>query len=197
VIGARFGENEPTRELWRAIRRRTFPGMVSNHHLGSLLGLLLAAIEMNAFKAQYQPQVLANARAFALALRDQGLRVEGDPALGYTQTHQVLVNVGHARACAVARALEERNIIVNYQALPEDESFTASSGLRLGVAEMTRFGMREADFATLAPLFADAVRGVDHVAEQVARFRGRFQTLHYCFDAEALVPLRERLRATC
>ena len=196
VIGADLDEHTPGWELWQAIRRRTFPGMVSNHHLGSLLGLLLAAMEMNAFKSSYQPQVLANARALARALHDAGLSVEGDPAGGFTQTHQVLVNVGHARACAIARTLEERNIIVNYQALPGDESFTASSGLRLGVAEMTRFGMRERDFETFAPLFADALRGDEHVGDKVAEFRKSFQTMHYCFDDAALEPLRQRLAAT-
>ena len=46
----------------------TFPGSVSNHHLGTLLGLLMAAYEMNHFKDAYQQAVIANAKAFARAL---------------------------------------------------------------------------------------------------------------------------------
>ena len=147
IVAADFTEGTPEFDLWKAVRRRAFPGMLSNHHLGTMVGLLLAAIEMNTFKAEYQPQVIANAKAFARALAEAGLAVEGDPAVGYTETHQVIVKVGHARGAEVARTLEERNIICNYQAIPSDEGFTASSALRLGVSEMTRFGMVEQDFA--------------------------------------------------
>ena len=79
------------------MRRRTFPGSVSNHHLGTMLGLLLAAYEMNHFKDAYQPAVIANAKAFARALAAAGLKVAGDPAIGYTETHQVIVEVGYGR----------------------------------------------------------------------------------------------------
>ncbi|MCB2224857.1 MAG: glycine cleavage system aminomethyltransferase GcvT, partial [Actinobacteria bacterium] len=179
VVAGDFEEDTPGYDLWKAIRRRAFPGMVSNHHLGTLLGLLFAAIEMNAFKDEYQPQVIANARAFARALAAEGVAVEGDPGLGYTETHQVLVNVGYGEGARVARHLEERNIVLNYQALPDDEGFTASSGLRMGVAEMTRFGMDEPDFEEFAGLFAAALRDEPGIGEEVAGFRGRFQTLRY------------------
>ena len=46
-----MAEGTEDEDLWQAIVRRVFPGSVSNHHLGTLLGLLLAAYEMNAFKA--------------------------------------------------------------------------------------------------------------------------------------------------
>ncbi|MEE2717051.1 MAG: glycine cleavage system aminomethyltransferase GcvT [SAR324 cluster bacterium] len=191
VIGAAFEEGSPEFELWKSIERRAFPGAVSNHHLGTLLGLLMAALEMNAFKETYQPQVIANAKAFAKALADEGLGVQGDPEVGYTETHQVVVVVGYAQGCAVAQEMEESNIIVNYQAVPSDESFTSSSGLRMGVAEMTRFGMKEDDFREFAPLFVEAVQG-KNVGEEVARFRERFQSMHYCFDSE-LYQVRSRL----
>jgi glycine/serine hydroxymethyltransferase len=196
IVAGALEEDTPGYELWKAIRRRAFPGMVSNHHLGTMLGLLFAAVEMNAFRSDYQPRVIANARAFAGALAAAGLKVEGDPAAGYTETHQVLVNVGHGRGAEVARRLEDRNIVVNYQALPEDEGFTASSGLRMGVAEMTRFGMDEADFEEFAELFAAAVREEPGIGEAVARFRSSFQELRYCFDEAALGEARERLLRT-
>jgi glycine/serine hydroxymethyltransferase len=183
VIGAAYEEGAPEFELWKAIERRAFPGAVSNHHLGTLLGLLMAALEMNAFKETYQPQVVANAKAFAKALADEGLEVQGDPEVGYTETHQVVVVVGYAQGCAVAQELEESNIIVNFQAIPSDESFTSSSGLRMGVAEMTRFGMKEDDFVEFAAIFNEAVHG-RNVGDEVARFREGFQTMHFCFDAD-------------
>jgi len=195
VIGMNFEENTPEFELWNAVRRRAFPGMTSNHHLGTLLGLLMAAIEMNAFKSEYQPQVIANAKALACALKEQGLDVAGDPAIQYSETHQVIVKVGYAHGCDAARNLEQNNIVVNYQAIPSDESFTASSGLRLGVSEMTRFGMKEKDFRAFAPLFADAVKG-KKVGEEVAKFRQNFLTMRYCFEGKDLEGQKTRLLAT-
>jgi aminomethyltransferase len=195
IIGMNFRENTPEYELWNAVRRRAFPGMTSNHHLGTLLGLLMGAIEMNAFKAEYQPQVIANAKALACALKEQGLDIAGDPGIQFTETHQVIVKVDYACGCNVARNLESNNIVVNYQAIPSDESFTASSGLRLGVSEMTRFGMKEKDFQAFAVLFADAVRGKD-VAEDVARFRQNFLTMRYCFDGKDLEVQKARLLAS-
>jgi glycine/serine hydroxymethyltransferase len=107
----------------------------------------------------------------------------------------VLVRVGYACGCEVAQHLEDNNIIVNYQALPGDESFTSSSGLRLGVSEMTRFGMKEADFQSFASLFAEAVRG-KKVGSEVARFRKDFLEMHYCFHSEALGVLKQQLLET-
>ena len=72
VIGGSIPENTPLYELWEGIKRRAFPGMVSNHHLGSLLGLLAAAMEMNRFKDEYQVQVIKNAKALAKGLAQAG-----------------------------------------------------------------------------------------------------------------------------
>jgi aminomethyltransferase len=187
VAAADFSEdNELHNQLWEAIERRAFPGAVSNHHLGTLLGLLAAAMEMNAFKDAYTAQVTANAKAFAQALDHSGLQVAGDRALGFTQTHQVVVRVGYAQAASTARRLEENNIICNYQATPEEEGFTASGSLRLGVAEMTRFGMAVEDFQHIAQLMADVVLHGKHVQSEVSQLRRRFLKMSYCFDEPAL-----------
>jgi aminomethyltransferase len=157
------------------------------------VGLLLAAYEMNAFADGYQKQVVANAKAFARALKTSGLQVEGDPGLGYTETHQVLIRVGYTRGPEVARRLEENNIVVNYQALPDDEGFTASSGLRTGVQEMTRFGMKEKDFAELAGLMADAILKNRLVKDEVSRLRSRFLQMQYCLPEEEARPMIQDL----
>ena len=91
VIGGRWQEPDEKWELWEAIERRAFPGSVCNHHLGTLLGLLMAAYEMNHFKDAYQQAVIANAKAFAGRSSEAGLDVAGDPAVDYTETHQVIV----------------------------------------------------------------------------------------------------------
>ena len=193
VIGADLEENTPEYELWKAIRRRAFPGMTSNHHLGTLLGLLLAAVEMNAFKEEYQPLVIANAKRFAKGLKAAGLDVEGDASVDYTETHQVIVRVKYAHGVEVARNLERNNIIVNYQGLPSDEGFTASSGLRMGVSEMTRFGMQGKDFETLAHLIAEVVNHGRDVKEEVTRLRSGFRQMRFCFEGKDLEDLKAKL----
>jgi aminomethyltransferase len=181
VVACNWEEHEERFELWEAVQRRTFPGSVSNHHLGTLLGCLVAAYEMNHFKAEYQPRVIANAKAFARALRECGLQVAGDPAMDFTETHQVVVEVGPSRGPEMARRLEESGIICNYQALPDEEGFTIAGGLRLGVAEMTRFGMGPEDFGPLAQLVRDVVVQAAAVPDEVRKLRAEFQELRYCF----------------
>jgi len=145
-------------------------------------------VEMNAFKDEYQNQVLRNARAFARHLADSGLRIEGDPADGYTMTHQVVLRVKeHGDGAAIADRLQENNIIVNYQALPDDETFLTPSGIRTGVSEMTRFGMNEADFAPLAGLMAAVIIRGEDVRQKVKDLRSRFTSMRYT------LPLRESI----
>jgi aminomethyltransferase len=186
VIGSNMSEGTEYEDLWEAIVRRVFPGSVSNHHLGTLLGLLMAAYEMNIYKSEYQKAVISNAKAFARSLKEQGLTVEGDSRLGYTETHQVIVRVGYGKGPVIAERLEENNIIVNYQAAPDDEAFTAASCLRMGVQEMTRFGMKEEDFGQLAEYMSEVILHDRLVAKEVSGFRKRFTEMKYCLpDAEA------------
>ncbi len=196
-IAGNLADNDPRHDLWEAIERRTFPGSVSNHHLGSMVGLLMAVYEMNTFKDQYQPAVLANAKALAAALKDCGMDVAGDAAVGYTQTHQVIVNVGYGRGPEVAARLEDSNIIVNYQAGPHTEGFSAAEALRLGVQEMTRFGMGPAEMRAIAELIRDVVVGGRNVVDKVKSFRRPFTELKYCFSGaefeSAVAKLRDLL----
>ncbi len=192
-MGAGFKEGEERYELWEAMGRRTFPGAVSNHHLGTLLGLLMAMYEMSHFKDEYQPKVIANAKTFARALKECGLDVAGDPTIDFTETHQVVVEVGYGRGPEIAGRLEANNIICNYQASPKEESFTASGALRMGVSEMTRFGMEGDDFKTLAELIRDAVIKDVKVIEGVTALRERFMELQYCFRGEEYSDLLQKL----
>ena len=193
IIASNMSEGSDYYELWQSIARRAFPGSVSNHHPGTLLGLLMAAYEMNAYGHDYQRQVIANAKAFALALKEQGLQVEGDPSVNYTETHQVILRVGCARGVEVADRLERNNIIVNYQALPDDEAFTASSGLRMGVQEMTRFGMKEADFGELAKYTTEVILNEKDVSQRVADYRKKFLKMRYCLPEEQAAPIVNEL----
>ena len=194
LIAGNFPQGTPLRNLWLDIKARAFPGSTSNHHLGTLLALLMAAYEMNEFKEPFQKQVRANAKAFARALKDKGIPVEGDEKDGFTETHQVLIRVKpFGDGMAVARRLEDNNILTNYQALPDDETFLVSSGIRMGVQEMTRFGMTEKDFDTLSGYVADCVIRGKAVKDEVAAWRRNFLEMKYCLPAREAVPLAAKV----
>ncbi len=149
---------------------------------------------MNEFKEDYQAQVRKNAKAFARALKDKGVPVEGDEQDGFTQTHQVLIRVksfGHGME--IARRMEENNILTNYQALPDDETFLEPSGIRMGVQEMTRFGMKEEDFDTLSGYIADVVIKNKECQEEVKKFRQAFLEMQYCLPREKAITFASKI----
>ncbi len=195
IVAADWNRLDERFILWEAIERRAFPGGVSNHHLGTLLGLLLATHEMNHFKDDYQRQVVNNAKAFAKSLNELGLDVAGDPEISFTETHQVILNVGYAKGPEIAQRLEDNNIILNYQASPTEEGFTASGSLRMGVAEMTRFGMKPADFEHLAALMKDVIVHSKDVKQAATDLRAKFLTMQYCFKVENFRELFEKMQA--
>ena len=184
VIGCNYKKDELKYGLWNTIETRAFPGSVSNHHLGTTVGMLMAAYEMNYFKDSYQKAVIENAKHFAKCLKAQGLNVAGDPANDYTETHQVIVSVGYGTGPEVAERLEENNIIVNYQATPDEEGFTASGALRMGVSEMTRFGFGKEEFAKVAELVADCILRNRDITEEVENLRKDYTEMKYCFSGE-------------
>ncbi len=187
IVGVNYKKGELKYGLWETIESRAFPGSVSNHHLGTQLGLLMAAYEMNQFKDAYQAAVVSNAKSFARSLKAAGLDVAGDPAIDYTETHQVIVNVGYGTGPEVAMRLERNNIICNYQATPEEEGFTASGALRMGVNEMTRFGFGPAGFDRLAQIMADCILRGKEVREDVEALRAGYTEMRYCFGEDDVV----------
>jgi glycine/serine hydroxymethyltransferase len=194
IIASKMPEDAPFRRLWTEIVARTFPGSTSNHHLGTQLAMLAATIEMNGFKDAYQSQVLSNARAFAKSCAAHGIPVEGGEAEGYTRTHQVIIRLtAFGDAKEIASRLEANNIITNYQALPGDETFYRPSGIRMGVQEMTRFGMKEPDFDRLAGFIADVILKKKTVAADVAKFRTGFLTMQYCLAPEQTLRIAPRI----
>jgi len=185
VIASSITKDSPFSKLWIDIKSRAFPGSTSNHHLGTLLALLMATYEMNTFKKEYQTQIRKNAQAFAKALNDRGIDVEGDPADGFTETHQVVIRISkHGKGMDLARWLEDNNIVTNYQALPDDESFLDASGIRMGVQEMTRFGMKEKDFEQLAELITDCLTKNAVVKDKAKELRSNFLEMKYCLPVE-------------
>ena len=166
------------KKFWQPVDRGVFPGSSSNHHLNTLPALVVATREMKAFGPTYARNTITNAQAFAAALDEAGVQVEARD-FGYTRSHQVAVNVANfGGGVEAAKRLESMNIIVNYNMLPGDSDPRSPSGLRLGVQEMTRFGMGPDAMGAMAQLMADALKGQD-VLQAVIAFRDTYQELHY------------------
>ncbi|MBI4566562.1 MAG: serine hydroxymethyltransferase [Planctomycetes bacterium] len=173
-----------TEEEWKPFDKKAFPGSLSNHHLMTLPPLLVTLLEFETFGREYAAQVVRNAPALGQALQKQGFDVECAD-LGYTASHQIAVNVtkfgGGGKASEV---LAQNDIIVNRNQLPFDppKKVNNPSGLRLGVQEMTRFGMKEPEMEETARLMRACLIENKSVSQEVNRFRSRFVDVRYCFD---------------
>jgi len=169
---------EDEARYWPAADRGVFPGSSSNHHLHTLPALLAAIREMQEHASAYAGQIVANAQALGRALDAEGIPVEARD-FGYTRSHQIAVNVaGHGGGVEVAQRLEASDIIVNYNLLPHDSDARNPSGLRIGVQEMTRYGMREPEMQRLAALIAACIKGTP-VQPEVNTLRAEFSELQY------------------
>ena len=183
------------------IKRATFPGNVSNHHLHHVAGKAVAFAEMMAFGESYANQVVENAKAFAESLHGKGMTVFGE-SLGFTQSHQVLVDVTkQGDGGIMEKRLESANIIANRNMIPSDikagRHFDHPGGLRFGVQELTRLGMGKDQMDSVAELITKVVlKGEDpsKVASEVRSLRREYQRVHYAFetsrDAYEYVSLR-------
>jgi len=171
------------------IKRANFPGLLSNHHLNAVAALAVALAEFLAFGREYASQIVRNARAFAEALHERGFKVPGERN-GFTKSHQVLLDVDELGGGKKAeKLLEDANIIVNRNLLPWDpkrgRSFMDPGGIRMGVAEVTRLGMKEKDMEEIAEFMRKVlIAGEDprEVSKQVSEFRKRFRHIHYAFE---------------
>ncbi len=171
-------DDEAEKKYWPAADRGVFPGTSSNHHLNTLPALVVATREMKKYGRDYARQIVRNAQALGRSLDELGTPVEARD-FGYTKSHMIAVNVSQwDGGVEVAKRLEANDIIVNYNMVPGDTDPRNPSGLRIGVPEMTRFGMGERAMGELAQLIHDAIRG-KNVKEQVHALRGRFLEMKY------------------
>jgi len=171
-------------ESWRQIDRGAFPGSSSNHHLHTLAQLALATNEMMEYGTQYAEDVVNNAKSLASALDKLGFDVEA-PDFDYTETHQVAVNVSkQGGGEKVSRMLETNDIILNMNMLPHEplSRHDHPDGIRIGVQEMTRFGMGAAEMEYIAGLIKECVIDNREVRAEVHAFRGKYSAVKYSFD---------------
>jgi len=174
--GPRSGLILCRRQYAQAVDRTVFPGTQG----GPLVHVIAAKAvclkqAMSPEFAQYQKQVLANARALAEGLRQAGFRVVS----GGTDTHLLLVDVfcRGIRGKEAEQALDAAYITVNKNTIPFDQNPPLNpSGIRLGSPAVTTRGFREAEMREVASLIAEVLEHLDS-EETRAAVRRRVQAL--------------------
>lgn len=160
------------KEHGETIKKRIHPALVDNAHWNRIAALTLALAEMQEFGKAYAKQVVKNSQALAKALFESDFPV-ACPSLGFTKSHQVLLDYGgYKKGRAIAKKLEKANII-------------ADCGVRLGVCEPTRRGMKEGEMQKIADLIKRVVKDGEKpnkVKPEATRFAGEFQKVRYCFE---------------
>ena len=172
-----------------AIKKATFPGLTSSHHIHHMAAKAIAFTEALEFGKDYAKQVIKNAKALGTALSENGFKVLGEKR-GFTASHQIAVNVlDYSDGGKVEAELEKANIIVNRQLIPGDlkagRNYFHPGGIRLGVSEITRLGMKESEMKEIASFIKKIVaekKDPKKLAAKVKLFRRDFQKVRYCFD---------------
>jgi glycine hydroxymethyltransferase len=169
------------------IDQAVFPGTVSNHHLHHIAGLAVSLVEMLEFGEAYAAQTVANAKTLAQSLYEAGFDVLCEHK-GFTESHQIAIDVSnYGGGAAVAEKLELANIIINKNLLPSDRDPDKPTGIRLGVQELTRIGMKQSEMKEIAALIERVVCGkadVSTIKAEVQELRKDFQDAVYCFDGK-------------
>jgi len=153
----------------KEIDRKLFPGVQGGPlvHIIAAKAVAFGEALRDDFK-QYQRQVLANAKALAAELQEQGLRLVS----GGTDNHLMLVDVWMdgkgTTGKAAEKALEAANITVNKNTIPFDQNkpFVAS-GLRIGTPAVTTRGMKEPEMHEIGRLIAEVIHAPE--SEDVRR----------------------------
>ena len=175
--------NMDPKEWWK-IDKGAFPGSSSNHHLDTLVSLAITTCEMLNFAEDYAKHTISNAKALARNLYELGFNVHAKD-FDFTETHQVAIDVSElGGGNEVARILKENGIILNMNLLPFEplEKVINPSGIRIGVQEMTRFGMKEKEMEQIAKLFKKCLKDSTSTNNEVRELRKDFQRVQYSFD---------------
>jgi len=173
------------KELQKKIQIKVFPGVLSNHHLHRLPPLYITLMEIKRYGKNYACQIIKNAQTLAKQLYDFGFNVIGREK-GFTQSHQVLVDVKkNGGGDFVAKSLERANIILNKNVLLGGRVDVKNpTGIRIGVQEMTRFGMEEREMRQIANFIKEVIldkKSPERVKRRVIDFRRSFQEIKYGF----------------
>jgi glycine hydroxymethyltransferase len=187
--GPRAGMVLCRQELAAAVDKITFPGIQGGPliHIIAAKAVCFREALQPAFK-DYAHQVVANARALARKIMDEGFRV----ITGGTDTHLMLIDVfaQGILGSEAENALGQAGITVNKNAIPFDSNPPLKpSGIRIGTPALTTRGMKEKEMVQTGAWIVEALRNHKD-AQALARIRKQVLEL-----AEAF-PLYPELRAT-
>ncbi len=183
VLSNHKGDTDEDKSFLRKLGFGVFPGATSSYHLHHVAAKAIAFAEHLEFGEAYAKQTIKNAQALALALHERGFKVFGE-SLGFTKSHQVLLEIGPGKGKEASKKLEEAGVITNMNTIPGDEDPLNPSGLRLGTPELTRIGMKEKEMDEIAKYFKRVLlkkEDTKHIKADIKEFRKDFQQLHYCF----------------
>lgn len=163
--GPRSGMIFCRKEFAKAIDRAVFPGTQGGPHVHTIAAKAVALEEaLQPGFRDYARQVVANAKALAYRLQQQGFRLVADG----TDSHLFLLDLrpGPLRGKEAQYLLEEVGLICNMNSVPFDDQPPANpSGLRFGTAGVTTRGMKEADMEQLGDLIATILREPNQAGE--------------------------------
>jgi glycine hydroxymethyltransferase len=180
--GIIFSKKEHAKKVDDAV----FPGVVSNHHLHHVAGLGIATAEMLEFGKDYAKQIIKNAKALAVSLHELGFNVLCED-LGFTESHQVVMNMTNiGKASVLSKTFENNNIILNKNLLPSDNVHESDnpSGIRLGTQEITRRGMKESEMSEVAMFLKKVAIDKKDVKEEVTEFMNQYTKIDYAFTSD-------------
>jgi glycine hydroxymethyltransferase len=170
--GPRAGLILCQQSLAAAIDKSVFPGQQGGPlmHIVAAKAVALREAMQPEFQ-QYARQVVANAKALAETMMNQGFRVVS----GGTDTHLLLVDVfaKGILGSEAESALGQAGITVNKNAIPYDVNPPLKpSGIRIGSPALTTRGMREAEMRTIGKWIAEALEHRNDTAV-LNRIRGQ------------------------
>ncbi len=157
-----------------------YPGLTANFDAGKVAALAVTLVDWKRHGTAYAHAMCDTARALAQALHREGLPVYAH-AKGATTSHQFAVEAarwggGQAAAKRMARA----GLLACGIGLPIAPVDGDINGLRLGVPEIVRLGMKPEHMGELGALIARALGDQpDAAMPDVEAFRKRFRELHY------------------
>ncbi len=171
-------------EFSEKLKKATFPGFLSGHHLNETVASVVTMEEFKVFGSEYSKQILSNAKALAQQLSEAGFNVLAKDK-GFTETHMCLVDISSfMKASDAEKILEIGNILVNKNMLPFDKSFVNPTGLRFGTPEITRLGMKESDMKIIASFITRLLiekENPEKVKQEVSLFMKNFTKIHFCY----------------
>lgn len=183
IVSDHMGDTDMDKSFLRKLGFGVFPGVTSSYHLHHVAAKAIAFAEHLEFGKEYAKQTIKNAQHLAQALYERGFKVFGEK-LGFTKSHQILLEIGPGKGKEASKKLEEAGIVTNMNTIPGDKDPLNPSGLRLGTPELTRIGMKESEMEDIADFYERTLiknESTGKIRDDIKVFRKDFQELHYCF----------------